>query len=576
MNRKYPKPFNGRFSICLFFALMFLQIAGFAQTLPVGIFNGVEDTYRRSQLLGLDTSNSSYLIRPLFINQRNLHRFDDQDDDLSLADFRKSLFQSHNQLLKIYALPIVWQQQFNSHHPYGMNDGAMIHAKGYQTQFSAGIYAKFGPLSIQLRPEVVYAQNSHFTQTFERDNGSNFATAYRNYMNRIDLPERFGNGTYKKVNWGQSSVRLTFDPVSIGISNENLWWGPGVRNSLLMTNNSDGFKHATLNTTRPIKTYIGSFEAQLIGGRLEGSGIEVPNLPGYNAKPNNWRYLSAVAVTWQPKWVPNLYLGFDRAYVVYKKDMEKGFRGYFPIFSALEKKSYAPKNLGDRNEEDLRKSDQNLSLFARWVMPESRAEVYVQFGRNDHAWDWRDAIAEPEHTQAYIAGFRKLIPFGKATDEFIQAGVEFTHLEGSSTQRLRDYPFWYAHHNVVAGYTNNGQVFGAGIGPGSNMQSLDVNWVKGLKKIGITLERTLHNNDLYYRAFGTAPNTDFRRHWVDLSFIGNFNWDYKNFVLNTQLGLIHSLNYQYQFQNQSPTDIFVWDKADVNNFHAKVGLMYRW
>lgn len=546
-----------------------------AQTLPVGLLDNVEDAYRRSQLLGLDTSKSSYLIRPLHLSKANTQAIHTGEQELSLLDFRKELYRSANDRLAVYALPVVWQQQYNSHHPYGMNDGSMIQAAGLQSQFSAGVYAKFGPLSIQLRPEFVYANNSHFTQTFERDNGSAFANAYRTYYNRIDLPERMGSGTYSQLNWGQSSIRLTFDPVSIGLSNENLWWGPGVRNSLLMSNNAAGFKHLTLNTIRPIQTYIGSFEAQLIGGRLDPSGVATPSLAGYRAKPNDWRYLSAIAITWQPKWLPNLYLGFDRAYVIYRKDMERNLSGYLPIFSALEKSSYRVPDPGAPNLEDTRRSDQSLSLFARWVLPESKAEVYFQFGRNDHSWDLRDAFVEPEHSQAYIAGFRKLVPF-RTNDEFIQLGLEFTQLQGTSTKAVRAYPSWYAHHNVIAGYTHEGQVLGAGIGPGSNMQSAMVSWVKGLKRIGLSVERTLHNNDLYYQAFGSSTTADFRRHWVDLSFVGNVSWDFNRFVLNANAGYIRSLNYQYQFSNQSSTDIFVWDKADINNLHLKVGLMYRW
>lgn len=550
-----------------------LQVS--AQTLPVGLLDNIEDAYRRSQLLSLDTSKSSYLIRPLHLSMNNAQVIQSGDQELSLSDFRKELYRSSNQKLAVYALPVVWQQQYNSHHPYGMNDGSMIQAAGLQSQFSAGVYAKFGPLSIQLRPEFVYANNTHFTQTFERANGTAFATAYRNYYNRIDLPERLGSGNYSQLNWGQSSIRLTFDPVSIGLSNENLWWGPGVRNSLLMSNNAAGFKHLTLNTSRPINTYIGSFEAQLIGGRLDPSGVAVPSLTGYRAKPNDWRYISAIAITWQPKWLPNLYLGFDRAYVIYRNDMERSLAGYLPIFSPLEKRSYKAPEPGAPNLEDTRKSDQNLSLFARWVLPESKAEVYFQFGRNDHSWDLRDAFVEPEHSQAYIAGFRKLVPF-RAKDEFIQLGLEFTQLQSTSTKAVRAYPSWYAHHAVIAGYTQQGQVLGAGIGPGSNMQSAMVSWVKGLKRIGLSVERTLHNNDLYYQAFGTAASSDFRRHWVDLAFVGNVSWDFNRLVLNANAGYIRSLNYQYQFSNQSSTDIFVWDKADVNNLHLKLGLMYRW
>src|SRR5690606_10035859 len=113
----------------------------------------------------------------------------------------------------------------------------------YQTLFSAGIAAKIGPLRIQLRPEFVYAGNMNFLSVLDADNSSSIKGQYRRLMNMIDLPERFGDKSYAKFNWGQSSIRLNAGPVSFGLSNENLWWGPGTRSSLLMTNNAAGFKH---------------------------------------------------------------------------------------------------------------------------------------------------------------------------------------------------------------------------------------------------------------------------------------------------------------------------------------------
>jgi len=57
-------------------------------------------------------------------------------------------------------------------------------------------------------------------------NGEAFLQKYAQRVNRIDNPERFGNGSYSKLDWGQSNIRLTFDPVSIGLSNENFMVGP--------------------------------------------------------------------------------------------------------------------------------------------------------------------------------------------------------------------------------------------------------------------------------------------------------------------------------------------------------------
>jgi len=558
-----------RFLLTALFLLIGIDM--FGQTIPVGLLDNVEDSYRRQQLLGKDSSNSSYMIRPMYMSPNR--NFDlNNDGNFNVNDFRKLIYTDPGTKLRVYALPIVWQNQFNSHHPYGMNDGSMVQAKGYETQVSAGIFAEIGPLSIQLRPEYVWSENKSFEKLSEAPNGVYWNSSIARYYNTIDLPDRFGDNQYSKVSWGQSSIRLNAGPVSLGLSNENLWWGPGVRNSLLMSNNASGFKHFTLNTTKPVKTYIGSFEAQIVAGKLEQSGIDVPIGPEYNSRPKDWRYLSGIVVTYQPKWIPNFFLGFDRTFITNHESMGSSFGDYFPIFKKVEKAAYTRPD--GTNADDEAQRDQYISFFTRYVLPESKAEIYFQFGRNDHSYDLRDGVVEPEHTRAYIVGFRKLIPLRRA-DEYIQMGVEFTQLEKAGTRDTRASETWYTHYQVLDGYTNNGQVLGAGIGPGSNLQSLDVNWVKGLRKIGLTFERLVNNNDLFYNfAYASADKNQYiNRHWIDLSVAGNFAWTYKKFIVNSQLTYIRSLNYHYEW-DQGP-DYWDWDKKDVNNLHFKVGILYK-
>lgn len=548
-------------SLLLFFFLCIFSYKALAQTLSVGLLDNVEDNFRRKQLLGTDSTGSSFMLRPFALPES--------------SDLRKVLYQNPSSSIVIYALPVVLQQQYNSHHPYGMNDNAMVQAKGYQAMVSGGLYAKIGPLRIQLRPEYVYAANPSFEGPEDNPDLA-FQNAYaRLVYNKIDNPSQFGTGAYKKGSWGQSSIRLTFDPISFGLSSENLWWGPGVRNSLLMSNNATGFKHLTLNTTRPIDIYIGKIEAQLISGRLESSGIGVPpDLPAsyaakYLAKPDDWRYISGGIITYQPKWIPGLYLGLNRTFVVYHSDMGHSLADYIPIFNGINKIKYYDESTAN-NAEDAAKRDQYFSAFARWVMPESRAEVYFEYGRNDHSVDFRDYAVEPEHSRAYIAGFRKLVELNP-TDQFLQIGIEFTQLESPKTGENRAAPTWYEHHQVFAGYTNKGQVLGAGIGPGSNMQSLEISWVENFKKIGFSLERVVNNNDFLYNA--GLPVRDVRRHWVDYAFGGNFSWDFNKIILNSQLTYIRSLNYQWRLEDDGG---FFWDwpKTDVNNLHFKVGVLY--
>jgi hypothetical protein len=270
-----------------------------AQSLPAGSLV-LDDYYRMMQLLGKVDSNVSFTVRPI-ISASTLKVSDVFDPDSVLKrdhwiDAGSVYFDKGRG--KVQILPLSWQQQFNSNHPYGWNDGAMIPAKGYQTMVSGGLYFKYGPLSIQLRPEYVYATNPSFNGFVSGHSGQDLISYY-DYHNHIDNPERYGNGAYNKAFWGQSSIRLTFGPVSIGLSNENVWWGPGIRNSLILSDNAPGFKHITLNTVRPIKTYIGSFEGQILAGRLDGSGIPpllVTSLPDgtnlYVPKRDDWRYFT--------------------------------------------------------------------------------------------------------------------------------------------------------------------------------------------------------------------------------------------------------------------------------------------
>lgn len=537
------------YAILLF--LIYLQADPLhAQTLPVGVLDNITDSVRRAQLLGLDSSNNSFMIRP--VTQGNLR------------NYSKELYRSKDDKISIAALPIQWQQQFNSQYPYGMNDGGMVPAKGYQTMVSAGLFARIGFVSIQLQPEFVYAENKAFKQITDANN--EISKYYYQYYNQIDLPDRFGEKAYTNFNWGQSSIRVNFDPVSFGISNENLWWGPGVRNSLLMSNNAPGFKHFTLNTSRPVNTPIGAFEAQIIAGRLESSGVALPAGANYIAKTADWRYISGVVFTYNPKWLPKLYLGFDRTFIAYHQDMGSAIKNYLPFFNSMEQSK------ADANGNVVSfatPKDQLASFFVRWVMPESRAEVYFQYGREDHAYNTRDFVVEPEHTRAYVVGFRKLLPL-KRTDEYIQVGLELTQLESGPTKSVRGSGYWYTHSVVRDGYTNVGQVLGAGIGPGSNMQSLDVSWVKGLKKIGLEMERLVHNNDLMYN----LGALDYRRHWVDLGLTGKFSWEYKRFILNSGLTYTHAFN-QYNVLENGQGWFFVFDHTDADNLRLQAGITYR-
>lgn len=552
----------------LLLTIITVSAIGQAQVLPVGT-PVLEDYYRRLQLLGKLDSTISFSIRPLTnqaLKQQDIYHPTDISESSSIQYFAddKGFIQ---------LMPLDWRGQFVSSYPYGWNDGGMIPAKGFQTYLSAGVYAEYKFLSIQLKPEFVSAQNSVFDSYRGRDE-KDWQIWWTRYANMIDMPERFGNGAYTRFFPGQSSIRLNFHPISIGISTENLWWGPGMRNSLLMSNTAPGFLHGTINTTRPIKTGIGSFEGQLVGGRLNSSGFTPKQLSDDDyhdiyaiPKPDDWRYFSGLVLSYQPKWVSGLTLGLINVFTVNSKDMGNKLGDYIPFFPSGSSSPLVDPT-DPASSSDMAAQDRNFSVFARWMVPGAHFEIYGEYARNDHSWDTRDLLVSPNHSRSYMVGMRKLVPLGISTGDLLQISAELTQLEPSKSVTLRDTGPMYQHYIVRGGYTNLGQLLGAGVGVGNNIQSLQVSWIRDLKQIGVQIERLVHNNDFMYHT-----SKDLRSNWVDLGLSLNGQWDYGRFLFSSGLQLTRAFNYQYRVENRA--DFWKFGKQDKMNLFFNVGAFYR-
>lgn len=490
----------------IFFCLISFPI--FAQTIPVGMTDLAEERLRNEQLIS--GAQHSFTIRP--VSDTAKHRI----------------------------LPLTLLTNFNSFAPLGYNDGGMVPARGLQTLFTGGVFLKYKALSLQLKPEVLWAANTDFS-TFSLSQTDKARRAMVYYLTTADIPERFGKDPITKLYPGQSSLRLSSKSVSFGISTENLWWGPGFRNSLLMTNNAPGFLHATFNSVKPLKTFAGNVEFQWIAGKLTSSGLEPTteevSVGGVNyfwPKPQGWRYITGLTVNYQPKWVPGLFLGFSRVFQLYSKDLGTGISDYFPLFIPLQKKSTV--------NEDGKNRDQLASLSARWVFPSAQLEIYAESGWNDYFMNVWDFFVSPDHSYASTLGIRKL--FKRPNGEYIRVAVENTSLDMSTDRILRNEGSWYRHWIVRSGYTHQGQVLGAGIGPGGNSQVIDVAFFKPKRALGFNIERYAHNVDFVYDGL-----TNYEQKWVDLVFGGYYQARFKDFGLNASLSFAWIRNYQWELNN---------------------------
>lgn len=428
----------------------------------------------------------------------------------------------------------------------GYNFGNRIPGVGMSTWASAGVYFDDGRVSIQLRPEFTTSQLDSF-QTFPGDrNPNNKIFFWRSYFERvlnvIDAPERLGYRSVRKVVPGQSFIRLHAGSISFGVSTEHLWWGPGIRNSLLMTNNAPGFVHGSLATRRPIETPIGRFEAKMMIGRLENTDLEprVQDTDGYSrffylAKSDDYRVLMGSVVAWQPTWMPGLSLGMIVTDMAYSRSLQT-WHDYLPLFKPHRRQPFGL--VGNPYRRGL--YDRRASYYVRYVQPESGVEVYGEYGREEMATSIADVLEIPEHTRAYVIGAMKQLPFYLGLDVLIHA--EMTQTEFTATRAFRPSPSWYTHHVIRHGYTHEGQILGSGVGPGGSSQFLNVAFLNGRQKLGLYAERQVHNNDYYYTVFTTT----FQRHWVDLAWGMEAMVSWKSISAYMDLRMVRAYNYQYQ------------------------------
>lgn len=460
--------------------------------------------------------------------------------DPSYSFAARPLIQKDSVKTTVRILPINIHTKFNSHSPFGWNDAGMIMAKGLQTMLSAGVYAKWGPLSVQLQPEIYYAANSPYpiTRGFGNNSGKSF----------------------QKMYLGQSAIKLNLGPVSIGVSSQNNWWGPGQFSSIMMSNNAPGFNHITINSNKPIKTPIGHFEFQLIMGHLNedtSRAFENNQMRLIPAK-NEARYFNGIMATYQPKWLPGIFFGVTRTEQFYLSDqaLKSGFSSkYLPVLQAS-----SP--IDNANRASI-PSDGAFSFFTRWLVPQHQVEFYGEYAYNDFKQNLRDLSVNTNHSSAYTLGFNKLFKTTNARIEWLLTG-EITQMAQSSGLVLREAGNFYEHNSVFQGYTHQNQIMGAGSGMGNNVQTIQLKRISGKGFIGIKLQNIKQDPSAdSVRRFNSAINSVGTRaiKWSDFSigFLGSKQFN--QWRINAEIQLVNRKNYG-------------WEKGNAFNVFTQINGQY--
>ncbi|QEN05676.1 hypothetical protein EW093_13465 [Thiospirochaeta perfilievii] len=432
---------------------------------------------------------------------------------------------------------------FNSSFSTGINDGALWQGKGFNGQLETGFIFNSENIVIRLLPEIWFAQNKDFEIAPSK-------YLYGSVITCIDSYQRPGNETYYDINLGKSSLLFKYNIFEAELSSDNIILGPGRISPIIMSDHSEGFYHIRLGFDE-WKSPIGSFEYNAFIGKLDESSFFDED------ETNNSNLITAYNFAYSPVFIPGLTLGFNRSLTAPMSVVSPQI--IFKIFDPFIAGGYIGEPFG------YDKTDQRMSIVIDWIFPESGFKAYTEIAKNDYSTNIELLLRTPEHTLAYTIGFSKIL------GDFL---LEFEHTD---LQESREYVLgglggggsFYRHHIVSQGYTNNGQLLGAGIGSGSDSQTLSLSHFLKDRTLKAYIQRIAINKDYIYgkyldpdnRPSGSPYAVDELQFNIRLGFKGLFDFD--------SVSMFAEFAYDYR----SAFNFIPYEK--MNNIYLALGLQYK-
>lgn len=388
---------------------------------------------------------------------------------------------------KLKVLPVETLVSYNSDFPFGSNDGALWQGKGVNGLVQAGAQFSWAWGSLTVQPEWWVAQN----ESYRMAPAAAGESAFEDYRAGIDLLQAYGSGPYTSFNFGQSEIRFQYAGFTLGFGTENHKFGPAEIQNLLMSDNASGFPLLDIGTQGPYRTPLGAFDVRFFWGQTSSSQY---------ASIDHYLYNGGL-LSYSPPFAPGMSFGFQR---VFKSpwstvDSWKLFEFFDDTVWKSNRAQIADATDG-APQDDIK---QDLSFTWEWRIPQEGARVYIEWGRNDHSADITDFLMQPDHDSGLVAGIQKKFELGArskilVTFEMANVGINIGDtLRASGAWYISDLP-------SQGGYTNDGQLMGAPMGPGSNTQELDVYYRGEFFFFSLGMQRWLYDADYYYSLAPTS------------------------------------------------------------------------
>lgn len=341
-----------------------------------------------------------------------------------------------------------WFNSYNTKAPYGQNDGALWQGKGYNTSLTAGARLETYGLELTFKPQISWSQNREF-DFMPGVYGSEYSYFWKG---NIDLVQRYGDSSFWTFDWGDTEIRYSWNNFTAGFGFQSPWLGPAWLNPMLGSNNAGTYPKFDigLRKTKVYMPYTNWYLGEIEGRAWLGYLTESDYFD--NDSTNDHRQLTGFSVAYSPSILPELTIGANKICINYWKDRSAKYLNPF----------YSTNGSQTGNGID---EDQKMSLFTTWRFPQVGFEVYGEFGVDDYTGK---GFANPFHTAIYTVGVKKELSFFRRFQKFnIRPEIifEWSNFEMSQDFQLQwNYMGYYSHGFIAQGYTQNGQILGAGSG----------------------------------------------------------------------------------------------------------------
>ena len=413
-------------------------------------------------------------------NTKAFFEFDSQNANF----FTKGIYNG----LKVKLFGPDWFNSINTNHPYGQNDGALWQGVGYNTSFSTGLRLEAFGFEATFKPLVTFSQNKAFS--FQPGvYGSEYSYFW---SGNIDLVQRYGNTSFWQYDWGDSEIRYTWYTFTIGFGTQSIWLGPAQLNPMLSSNNAGTFPKFDFGL-RKTDIYIpftniklGKLESRIWIGQLTESqyfnndGVIDKNLfNGFN-------------ISFSPAFWEDLTIGTTKVCVT---RWGNNFWKYINPFY-------------DDNDVDGIGEDQKGSFYLDILIPDHIFEFYAEVGFDDYTRGM-NAFANPFHTWIFSLGLNKGFNIGKENKYALKFYSEFNFFEMSQDFQLQwNYMGFYSHGKITEGYTQNGQIIGAGSGYFGNNQLVGLQFIYPKGNFDLFVQRNVPDTNYTYNkaVYGSASS----------------------------------------------------------------------